>query len=312
MKAPPRATVLIVTRNRKQVLRAAIESALAQDVSPEVLVIDDASDDGTAQMVGSTYPEVRLVQSTERLGLIVQRNRGARLANAPILVSLDDDAVFTSASTIAEVLPLFANPIVGAVRIPHVNIIGGERNEQFVLPMVGKELNVASAYIGCAHALRRDLFNALGGYIEPLFQWGEEAGFCQKLYDAGYVVAIADVAHVHHFPHPAGRGSRSKDVWIHRNRLLVPFCNAPTRWLPREWLLAVGISLGEAVRAPTKALIVLEGIARGLGASVRYWRLRRPVSSRAYSLFKLLQRRKVLALHDARLAEQRACQRRSA
>ena len=55
------ATVVITTRNRKELLRDAITSTLAQQEQVEIIVMDDASTDGTGEMVRAEFPMVRLV-----------------------------------------------------------------------------------------------------------------------------------------------------------------------------------------------------------------------------------------------------------
>src|SRR5688572_6292684 len=116
------ATILITTRNRKEDLRVAVASALRQTAPIEVLVIDDGSTDGTSELVRTEFPTVRLHREDESRGLIVQRNRGARMASAPIVISIDDDAEFPSQETVAETLQEFDHPRIGAVAIPYINV----------------------------------------------------------------------------------------------------------------------------------------------------------------------------------------------
>src|SRR4051812_33725473 len=106
----PDATILIVTHNRRDELRRALTSAREQEGDNEILVLDDASTDGTAEMVAREFTEARLVRTEESYGCIGQRNRGAELARAPIIVSLDDDAVFTSPQTVRQTLEDFDDP----------------------------------------------------------------------------------------------------------------------------------------------------------------------------------------------------------
>src|SRR5271170_7046039 len=97
MASPPAdATVIITTKNRKDDLRKAVASALTQDARPRVLVIDDGSTDGTSEMIRGEFPTVQLERAEQSRGLIVQRNRGAALAQTPLIVSIDDDAVFST------------------------------------------------------------------------------------------------------------------------------------------------------------------------------------------------------------------------
>jgi succinoglycan biosynthesis protein ExoO len=77
MSIDPKASVVITTRNRKEDLCKAIESALGQTgVAVEVIVVDDGSTDGTSDLVAKRFPAVRLVRFDMSRGYIVQRNYG--------------------------------------------------------------------------------------------------------------------------------------------------------------------------------------------------------------------------------------------
>ena len=75
---PPEVSVVIPTRNRRQLLRFALASVLEQrGVRLEVIVVDEASTDGTAAMIRSMAdPRLRLVRNDEPLGKSAARNRG--------------------------------------------------------------------------------------------------------------------------------------------------------------------------------------------------------------------------------------------
>src|SRR5438128_1492334 len=109
----PVASVVITTRNRCDELVDAVRSALNQSVPVEVLVIDDGSTDGTAELIRSQFPTVRLETSKMSLGYIAQRNRAAKLASGTFVFSIDDDAYFPSTETVAQTLRQFDHPRVG-------------------------------------------------------------------------------------------------------------------------------------------------------------------------------------------------------
>src|SRR5262249_44594549 len=102
MTSPADATVVITTKNRKTELRRAIHSCLLQKGSPRILVMDDGSSDGTSDMVRAEFPEIELRRSSESEGYIRQRNRAARIATTAFLVSLDDDAVFSTPDVVEQ------------------------------------------------------------------------------------------------------------------------------------------------------------------------------------------------------------------
>ncbi|CAD5982387.1 Glycosyltransferase AglG [Planktothrix tepida] len=93
----PLISAIICTHNREQYLGLAIDSLLQQDFPEfEVIVVDNASTDGTRQVVEARLPHAKLRYIYEPItGLSVARNTGAKIAQSPILAYLDDDAIAT-------------------------------------------------------------------------------------------------------------------------------------------------------------------------------------------------------------------------
>lgn len=93
--APPLVTVVVPTHNRKRLLVRALESVLDQTYSSvEVIVVDDASSDGTSDLV-ERYAERggawRCLRHETPQGACAARNRGIREARGSLLTTLDDD-----------------------------------------------------------------------------------------------------------------------------------------------------------------------------------------------------------------------------
>jgi glycosyltransferase involved in cell wall biosynthesis len=85
---------IIPTRNRRDMVITAIESALAQyEYHPEIVVVDDGSTDGTERAVRTRFPEVKLI-STPGLGPGLARNEGFRAATGQVLMFLDSDDIW--------------------------------------------------------------------------------------------------------------------------------------------------------------------------------------------------------------------------
>jgi glycosyltransferase involved in cell wall biosynthesis len=92
----PAVSVVIATYNRAALLPRAIGSALSQGVDAEVLVVDDGSRDGTAEVVARYGDRVRYLRQPENLGVGSARNRGIGEARGPWVVPLDDDDAFVA------------------------------------------------------------------------------------------------------------------------------------------------------------------------------------------------------------------------
>ena len=150
------ATVVVTTRNRKEDLRTCLSSIQRQSIPVETIVIDDASTDGTAEMVRAEFPTARLVAHGDMHGYIRGRNEGARLATGDVIVSLDDDAAFSAERIIADALACFDDERVAAVAIPYIDV-----NREPTLRQSAPDSSatyVVESFIGTAHAVRRSVF----------------------------------------------------------------------------------------------------------------------------------------------------------
>lgn len=222
------ATVVITTRNRRDELRRAIESALAQDCRPTVLVIDDASEDGTAEMVAAEFPSVSLHREERPAGCVVRRNQAASLASTSVMVSIDDDAWFASSTTVSQTLRDLDHPRVGAVAIPYVDVVHGPSVRQKAPATSG--VHLTSSFIGTAYAVKREVFLAVGGYREALVGQTEEVELCLRMLDAGYVTRLGRGEPLMHEESTA-RDRRRQTYRGIRNDLLHGWNNVPMPFL---------------------------------------------------------------------------------
>jgi glycosyltransferase involved in cell wall biosynthesis len=282
----PKASVVITTKNRKEDLARATASALEQTGRPEVLIIDDGSTDGTAEMIKRRFPTVCLHRSEVSMGLIVQRNRAARLATTPFLVSIDDDAIFSSPGVVETTLGEFSHPRVGAVAIPFVDV--NRSSEVHQKAPSAKGIYATYSYIGTAHALRRDLFLALSGYRETLFHQGEEEDYCIRLLEAGYITRCGNSDPVHHYESPRRSWARM-DYYGARNKVLYAWHNVPLPYLPGHLAVATAKALGHSL-SPNRFCIRLRGVLAAFVLFGANRSARRAVSRSAYRLSRSLKR----------------------
>jgi glycosyltransferase involved in cell wall biosynthesis len=283
----PDATVVIVTKDRRDDALTAVRSALEQEPPVEVLVLDDGSSDGTAEAVRAGFPEVRVERREESAGLVVRRNEAAELASAPIIVSLDDDAVFTSTSVVASTAAEFDDPRVGVVAMPYVDVPQGEHVLQRAPSDDG--IFVTHRFRGTAHAVRREAFLELGGYRGMLFQQAEEPDLAVRLLDAGYLVRLGRADPVRHFASPRRDLER---MWFYecRNEVLFAWHNVPMPDLLLQLAktTAHALWLGRGVR---RTGLFARGLVAGFRDAARARSARRPVSRGAWRLYTRLGRR---------------------
>jgi len=285
--------------NKWDDLREALAGAVAQTADVEVLVIDDGSTDGTSEMVRDEFPQVVLHRSEESHGLIVQRTRAASLASAPVIVSIDDDARLPSARTVEQALADFDHPRVGAVAMPYVDVRRSPEPRQVAPDREG--VWVTSSYIGTAHALRRDVFLALGGYRGHLIHMTEEPDYCLRMLAAGYVTRLGRSDLLHHLESPKRMYPRNV-LLGRRNEILHGWHNVPVPELAVRWAKVVAHSL-VLIAQWRQVRAGLRGLARGFADSWRYRAERRPVPRGVYRVDHDIRRRGPLRVEeiDARL-----------
>lgn len=283
----PDASIVIITKNRREALRDALRTSLSQRGSKEVLVIDDGSTDGTAEMVAAEFADVRLLRSDSSLGYIRQRNRGAREASGRVIISIDDDAEFTADDTVERTVGDFDHPRVAAVAMPFVQ----ERRSHEVLQRApsGDGRWVTDAFIGTAHAIRRDVFLELNGYREELEHLFEEPDFCLRLLRAGYVVRLGDTEPIIH--HESSTRNVKRDLThICRNHLVLTWLHVPFPFS----LLRIALTLGYVLRAATvwrAPRPALRGLFEGARFALVHRRDRAPLGRAQYRLHRSLKRR---------------------
>jgi glycosyltransferase involved in cell wall biosynthesis len=284
----PQAAVVLTTKNRKEDLRKAITSALSQTgATVEVIVIDDGSTDGTSDLVRGEFPSVRLVRCDVSQGYIVQRNHGARLASAPVIFSIDDDAEFSTPRVVADTLKDFSDDCIGAVAIPFINVNRSPKLRQ-AAPSTS-EPYACAAYIGTAHAVRKDLFLCLDGYREQLVHQCEEIDFCVRMLDQGHVVRLGSADPIFHYESPR---RSTKRIVVHnaRNHILFSWHNVPFPQMPIQMAGATVNLIRHGIRERAPCWTA-QGLARGFWtAMTSEAQERKPVRGQTFKAFRHMYR----------------------
>jgi glycosyltransferase involved in cell wall biosynthesis len=289
------ASVVIVTRNRKEDLRRALRSASAQTTQAEVLVIDDASDDSTSEMVRSEFPSVKLERTETSCGYMPQKNRAALLAQGGIIFSIDDDAEFSSPRVIEQTLQDFCDPRIGAIAIPYLE--PGKDNRIRQSSPDASSAWVTDRFIGTAYALRREVFLTLKGYREHLVHQGEEGDYCLRMLEAGYVTRLGNADPIFHYESPS-RSWERMDFYGRRNDILFAWQNVPMPYLPLHLGATVLRGSFYAVRSARHPRKMFAGMLSGFAECIRGDVKRRPVDSRIYRLSRELKKRGPLPLRS--------------
>jgi GT2 family glycosyltransferase len=248
----PTVTIVIVVYNRRDELRDVLRRMLHESRYPselvDVVVVDNASSDGSATMVRDEFPGVRLIARETNIGAPAW-NDGFAIARGDFVLILDDDCYL---------LPDGLERAVDAALKHRADLITFKVISTKVPGYVFTEKYRTGLFTfwGCAWLVRRSVLNELGGYDPELFMWANELEFTIRFLDRGY-------RHLH-FPDVVAQHMKAPPVATNSFELSGYRINA------RHWpyvaakLLRIGDALAAFVALVTR--IVRDGLRLGLPA----------------------------------------------
>jgi glycosyltransferase involved in cell wall biosynthesis len=279
-------SVIVPTKNRKELLFGTLQSIEKQTIKCEILVIDDASTDGTAEMVATHFPNAHYERRNESGGPTACRNQGAFRASGAIIVTLDDDCVFCSETSLEDGLKWLDRPELAAITLPFVNV---RQDDVLRTAAPNSEDRFATLdFYGGMVAFRRDRFLEAGGYRTSYFMHWEEYDLAVRLLQAGYLIGNGKSEVIHHLESPV---RNKKKLWRlgARNSVLFVIYNVPFPFLPAHLAVTVIKTFLYALRRGA-AREVLIGFANALSASLSGWRMRKPLSIKVYNVARWLKK----------------------
>ena len=217
--ADPVVSIIIVAFQALEDLRECLPSlSRSRTVPQEVILVENASTDGTVDFVRRAHPEVTLIRNEENRGFAMPCNRGAAAARGDVLIFLNSDTIVT---------PGWVDPLVAELRDPsvgacmprillhgmsQVNTMGlrvhwsglawmDRWQAQDPGPGPAEEVFGAS---GCALAIRADTFREVQGFTEDFFIYHDDVDLCWRLRLRGYramAVPKASIQHKYSFSH---------------------------------------------------------------------------------------------------------------
>ncbi|MFC7331155.1 glycosyltransferase family 2 protein [Marinactinospora rubrisoli] len=266
-------SVVVATRDRRAELARTLGRLTALRPRPPLIIVDNASSDGTAAFVRRTFPEATVVTLPENRGAAA-RNVGVALADTPYVAFSDDDSWWEPGALDRAAAALTARPRLGLVAAA-VLVGDAERpdpiNERLAggLPDDPGPGRRVLGFLACAAVVRTSAFRQVGGFSDLLFFCGEEALLAQDLTAAGWECRHMPEVRAHHHPsrHRPTGGWRSR--LERRNAVLSAWLRRP---LPRAAAETAGLARDSVT--DRDARLALGGALRRLPSAVRH---RRPL-----------------------------------
>ncbi|MBV2366384.1 glycosyltransferase family 2 protein [Streptomonospora nanhaiensis] len=282
----PRIGVVIITHQRRRELLRTLKHLTALPERPPIVVVDNASTDGTADAVAAEFPEAVLVRAGANLGA-VGRNIGAEALDTPYVAFADDDTWWEPGSLALAADLLDAHPDVASltarILVEPQGVEDPITPELRHSPVPGRPGLPGPALLGVlagASVLRLSAFRQVGGFHERLWLGGEEELLSLDLAAAGWWLCWIEDMVVHHAP-SRGRDSTARRRLGIRNTLWTAWLRRPAPAALRRTAAVLG-----AVPRDTASAAAVGAALAGLP-----WVLaqRRPVPARVEEGLRLLE-----------------------
>lgn len=214
-------SIVIVAWNAKRYLELCLESLAEAPPrrSTEILVVDNASSDGTAEMVETRFPHVTLIRSAENLGFSRGNNVAIRQCQGRYIALVNPDVIVLPGCLDALADFLDRNPSVGnvgprvlnpdrtlqsscrrfptlwnnfcsasglATAFPSSRLFAGEHMLYFGYDQTAR----VNVLVGCFSMIRRETFDEVGLLDDDLFMYGDDVDWCRRAWNAGWEVVF--------------------------------------------------------------------------------------------------------------------------
>jgi len=205
-------SIIIVTYNHKQYLKACINSILQQDYPHEIIVVDNCSHDGSAQFIIENFPTVKVIKSSENKGYGAGNNLGVKHAKGEYIVILNPDTIVED-RWLRELIEPIENES-GIITTPKILLYDGSaintcgNINHFTgltftrglgeLPDAYSVQEYVSGFSGCCFAMRRKDFLALGGFDENFFTYNEDSELSWRAYFKGFQILFVPTSVIKH------------------------------------------------------------------------------------------------------------------
>lgn len=195
----PLVSVCILSYNRRADLARTLERLQGDPYGRlELLVADNASGDGTPEMLAAAFPAVRLFTHPENIG-IDALNTAVMAARGEVILVLDDDSWPEPGAIGRAVARLMENPRLGLITCDILEPESQKRWDMAYLPKKpGSGPQPWFCFVGCGFFIRTRLFQAMGGYPRDFFLYANEAPVAAEVFLRGFEIEFLPDARVFH------------------------------------------------------------------------------------------------------------------
>lgn len=252
----PDLSVIIVNWNVRDLLRACLRS-VARCPSPlEIIVVDNASTDGSVEMVAREFPEVRLIANPDNRGFTRGNNQGVALARGRYVLFLNPDTEVVGDALATMIAYMDAHPEVGVLgpelRYGDGSLQSSRRRFPTLMTALFESTPLAWRWpdnpwarryrmeegaeaggrgrgdggqevdwlVGAALLARRAVLAQIGGFDEGYFMYSEEVDWCRRAKDAGWrIVYLPDARIIHYEGKSSGQVVAARHIRFNTSKV---------------------------------------------------------------------------------------------
>lgn len=202
-------SIIIVSYNTKDLLKQCLDSIYGkvQNISFEIFVVDNNSQDGSPKMVKNLFPQVELIENKENKGFASANNSAIKKSKGRYVLLLNSDTIVLPGSLSKMIQFMDKTPRAGAVGCKLINPDGSLQSFGRGLKRVRekgvKEVNWVEA---ACFMVRQRVIDEIGLMDENFFFYSEDMDWCRRMRLAGWKIFCIAQAKVIHY----GGGSTGK------------------------------------------------------------------------------------------------------
>lgn len=239
MEERPQLSISIVNTNNCNLLRDCLNSIYQNTTRTnfEIIVIDNASNDGSAEMLLEEFPSVHLLVNPSRQGYGYSHNRGIEAAKGEFVLVFNEDMIVLPNALDKMVERVQKDPMIGALGCKLLNSDGSLQHSCFKFRSLGQEVfetflprNVifpnsrkrgkmyfwdhskemeVDIIMGCCMLIPRRVIDEVGVFDTQFFIYSEEDDLCKRIKKQGYKVVFTPEAQIIHI---GGQTSKAMSV----------------------------------------------------------------------------------------------------
>lgn len=239
-------SIVISTFNTKGLLKKTLLSVYRtfKDITFEIIVVDDASGDGSADMVRKYFPKANVITNKNNLGYSKSYNLGTKISNGKYILHLNSDVQFLGNLSFNEIISFMkSRPDVGIAGCKVLKSNGSldlpcrrsfptpiniffqtiglakmfPKNKYFgnyyLTYLDDNKITEIDCIMGAFMLIKRDLFKKIGYLDEIFFIYGEDIDFCYRAKNAGWKIVYFPKIKIKHLHGGTTNNFRLRYIW---------------------------------------------------------------------------------------------------